>query len=999
MRTANGSSCSQRASPSMASSPPDDGCPTAARRPWGRGFSPPVRRPSERGAHRTPLSISSVYGAATGADCRVADTIVERYREVWRRWQVWRVGAEDAPRPSHPLLPARRNRDRAEGRGVPYDVTMPQGTADIIVTVVPAAESMISCTIAALTGLCRRAVAFVDHASLNQAEEDQPGRAGHTLSQEEFTSTTSSSSASDGSEQTHGPLHDLLLTKTAAASTTTQQPQPPDDASSLPRARGWQRRAAGLRDAIKSRAKAALTWPRKRSSGQRQRRQQPTPLLHQTSVVELIRQVPLTAWERPLPPPWGWCHEMPIAVGGSGASSSSLTLLSCECRSTSAAPALMGSADDQRGSTTAADLGLGDPLQRLAGSILRVTAHLKQQQQQAAGVHAGCTDSQGVPPSVATMTTPVRSSRLPPHTTPPSPLSGSAAFSILSSHRCVPSGSKKWPLMLPLVAAGTTSVDAERPYWRREHDALMAHATTSALEVQYLHKSSLLTAETHTEQDVRRRQLYNGALHAIVDDAVSALTETLLAQRRAAADRAASEWLYRQILRTSDRQLTVSRKTPLSFTGIRHHIQSGQAASLDYLVQDDHDTKLLHTVFAQAHSQDSCVHFGGKQHYSPMTFAQLATLKPGTWVNDQVINNYLQLLCDTASEQWGMESVVSLGTHFYAKVDSELQALMAASGARRHGSGASGTDELPRLPAQNALLRWLRRRAHILLPYEGRSVVSRSCTANTSTVAAATTSVGTVLVPVNLSGQHWALAAWRKDVRDAACPDGCWFFYDSLASPSAASHARALRVLRALSHTLSECRRHLCPTAPLKRDAVRLRVAMPYNCLSPMRHESPLDSLYPFEGEVGGGFEAAQRSQQRYDSVRQHRAKRLRSGGSDWGDEGANDSEEWNADGWCRQDEIVYWCATGSGKGPQQHNGDDCGIFVCQTAWCISQGLAVSYSHRDAAMLRCVILMELWERRLLQRLPSLHTSSSAAVSVWKTSSATRCHPPELADGQ
>lgn len=61
-----------------------------------------------------------------------------------------------------------------------------------------------------------------------------------------------------------------------------------------------------------------------------------------------------------------------------------------------------------------------------------------------------------------------------------------------------------------------------------------------------------------------------------------------------------------------------------------------------------------------------------------MTYAQLGTLCASCWLSDQVINNYLQLLCESfrvssavgQANLTGASTIDSLGTHFYAKVQT-----------------------------------------------------------------------------------------------------------------------------------------------------------------------------------------------------------------------------------------------------------------------------------------------------------------------------------------
>lgn len=391
--------------------------------------------------------------------------------------------------------------------------------------------------------------------------------------------------------------------------------------------------------------------------------------------------------------------------------------------------------------------------------------------------------------------------------------------------------------------------------------------------------------------------------------------------------------------------------------------------------------------------------------YSPMTYAQLATLRPGVWLNDQVINNYLQLLCESATMESAtgvyssgnaVEVVATLGTHFYAKVESELATLVAKSTTTTN-SARREEGPLPQLPAGHALLRWLRRRTHLLLPYapSGPTGVTGSPSPTTTT-----TTVHTVLVPVNLFGQHWALAVWHKDT-DA------WYFHDSLHRSPNVRHEKGERVLQELSHVMQECRRHLCPTAtgnqPYPHPILpppRLLIALPLSDTS-SSSGSRLDTLAPYQTAA-----ALHRAAYEFDADRRplllKRARealerdpdvdaviaRRKRGGVGVSDTNTNSNADSVSSPSAASPALaemdntdVYWFTPGMHLAPQQRNGDDCGVFVCQAAWCAAQGVAVSFSAREAAVLRRVMTCELWERRLLRRLPTDLTPGSMAVNA------------------
>ncbi|KEG07623.1 SUMO1/Ulp2 [Trypanosoma grayi] len=241
-----------------------------------------------------------------------------------------------------------------------------------------------------------------------------------------------------------------------------------------------------------------------------------------------------------------------------------------------------------------------------------------------------------------------------------------------------------------------------------------------------------------------------------------------------AAVRALDRWMLEVLLEEiASAKRDVSPEMPLS-KGIHRHIEQNRAAVLTKLTADAEDEQLYGRAMRYGGNSSSSTRDGG-DHLNDaavtfkngllLTYQQLATLGPGQWLNDQVINAYLSMVCDEYNTRVGADATLSLGTHFFAKVLQELR---------------GGTSKLPPLQASSGVLRWLKRRRHILLPGTTRIV----------------------LVPVNLSQTHWALAVLDWENRR-------WVYYDSYIHGEAAT-SRGRAVLRQLAHAFTEARRLLC---------------------------------------------------------------------------------------------------------------------------------------------------------------------------------------------
>ncbi|CBZ28029.1 cysteine peptidase, Clan CA, family C48,putative [Leishmania mexicana MHOM/GT/2001/U1103] len=523
---------------------------------------------------------------------------------------------------------------------------------------------------------------------------------------------------------------------------------------------------------------------------------------------------------------------------------------------------------------------------------------------------------------------------------------------------------------------------------------------------------SLVTDTTHTPRDVAVRAVYEAIMSEVCVPLVQRDVKHTMDVSSSAADRALTQWIERQLmleltqpharkvqataLRDGSAVPSAAMLQPLICTGVMRHIRSGVPVSLEHLRLDDADRQVLESVYARGASNAIAVKFdtGGYE----ISYRQLASLGPRSWLNDQVINNYLQLLCveaegaATASLPAARcrHRIASLGTHFYTKVESEL--------GQSVGGFRSPPPRLPQLGSSSAVFRWLRHRKQLLEPYSPSDPRS----------------VRAVLVPVNIEAQHWALAVLH-------CADNRWVMYDSM-SRSDRARQRGAVILAHLSHAWRECKRHfgLVNTEDTHAAAAAVAaqdspssaapqpspwvsacvVAAPYVPFADTllteggsTAVSPLDSLQPY-GSLDELHRAAKRMRHQEERLMEQAAQKALRGVSDAGGVGAalavraaptppTPSRSLTAatalPAGQLSDTEVEWFTGGFDHIPQQANGNDCGVFVCQVAWCIAQGVAVGFTQSDVTRLREIILLELLSKRLLRRYPTANTSSSSGV--------------------
>ncbi|KPI84521.1 putative SUMO1/Ulp2 [Leptomonas seymouri] len=526
------------------------------------------------------------------------------------------------------------------------------------------------------------------------------------------------------------------------------------------------------------------------------------------------------------------------------------------------------------------------------------------------------------------------------------------------------------------------------------------HATVALDEADAFR--SLLVDTTHTPHDTAVRLAYEEIMREVCSVQVRQEIDAAVGVSRTATDRALSQWVERQLLRelanlhsthpqgTSEgfihKSGSSSSATEIVFTGIMRHIRSGVPVSLSCLRLDDTDRRALASVHERKDSDTTAVSFR-TAGYS-ITYRQLASLSADSWLNDQVINNYLQLLCEDAEDRQTQSSrqhqtprvsctkgeaathhrVISMGTHFYAKVESDV----AQSAAAASSTGGRDADRLPPLASNSGTLRWLRRRQHLLEPFN----------------AADTQSVRVVLIPVNVEAQHWALVVYYRD-------DRRWVLYDSMSRADRAQQ-RGHRILGRLSHVWREGQRHYgfpvddSVVAHAELECCNLIMAAAYTPslvrgkATAAARPSPLDSLEPY-GSVEELHRAAKRL--RHQEVQLGERERQMGGGGlkkpSCGEAlhraGASLTSATTLPSSMLSDTEVEWFTGGFVHAPQQRNGNDCGVFVCQVAWCVAHGVAVSFTQTDVTLLRQVIMLELLSKKLLRRYPTEHTSSSADV--------------------
>lgn len=291
----------------------------------------------------------------------------------------------------------------------------------------------------------------------------------------------------------------------------------------------------------------------------------------------------------------------------------------------------------------------------------------------------------------------------------------------------------------------------------------------------------------------------------------------LVTQRVAAAERRfLSETIQKCVLTCLQRQ-THRHHCPqlLHCRGLLHHLRQCTPAVVEWCELDEQDKEWVRLIqrSSAAHQPPELVQYGGS-----LTCGDLQTLvTPASWLNDQVINSYLDLLCKEGSctRKNADHEIVSMGTHFYTKALQDLH------------RGQDGV-LLPLLP-QSGILRWLRRRLHTLLPYTDRSGDGRS-----------SSSTRLVFVPVNLSNQHWVLTVWDK-------VEHSWTLYDSLFRSSC--EPKSYEVLEGLRHVFAEGYRLLVAEgrdSSSRKSAVdgggrldKLLIAQPWHAPSAHRRSSP----------------------------------------------------------------------------------------------------------------------------------------------------------------
>ncbi|EKF29776.1 SUMO1/Ulp2, putative [Trypanosoma cruzi marinkellei] len=297
---------------------------------------------------------------------------------------------------------------------------------------------------------------------------------------------------------------------------------------------------------------------------------------------------------------------------------------------------------------------------------------------------------------------------------------------------------------------------------------LPTYAIKDSVVFDDLSCSLLLSAVT--EDDRRVRVVYEDIMHTVCRGIVEGEIHKYIQLMEGVAERALDYWVIDIVLKdTADVMKRVFPTRALS-RGIQRHIRERKAVVLTTVMEDEEDAAVYELVLRQSkrdsnQANEVAVSF---QSGLSLTYRQIATLGSGQWLNDQVINAYLSMICDECNNTSGNDVVVSLGTHFFARVEQELK------------GNISKAMELPSLQKDSGILRWLRRRRNILQPGATR----------------------VILIPINLSQTHWALVVFNWELHT-------WFYYDSYICGKAAM-TRGMLVLQQLSHVFLESWRILC---------------------------------------------------------------------------------------------------------------------------------------------------------------------------------------------
>lgn len=288
----------------------------------------------------------------------------------------------------------------------------------------------------------------------------------------------------------------------------------------------------------------------------------------------------------------------------------------------------------------------------------------------------------------------------------------------------------------------------------------------------------------------RSRTRYTKALRAGCERVIKRSVSKILKKAQEATRRCLSQVLEGSVLHSLSR--LSSYASLVSCEGVLKHIREGTAAPLSALRLDREDRAWLERIRSEREPSTSPpeLYLGGLQ----LTYSQLLTLlRPRSWLSDQVVNAYVDLVCRSSldgtrgSEKPTTAPCASLGTHFFTKA-------MVALDAETNHPASTAAGAFPSLSPNSSLLRWLRRRTTLLRPPALTPEQENS---------EGYSSVYLVLIPINLDNQHWVLVVWDRLERE-------FTLYDSLLSGPATQEAHLHRLAK-LRHVLSECYRLLTP--------------------------------------------------------------------------------------------------------------------------------------------------------------------------------------------
>ncbi|EPY18222.1 hypothetical protein STCU_10109 [Strigomonas culicis] len=391
--------------------------------------------------------------------------------------------------------------------------------------------------------------------------------------------------------------------------------------------------------------------------------------------------------------------------------------------------------------------------------------------------------------------------------------------------------------------------------------------------------------------------------------------------------------------------------------------------------------------------------------------------------------------------------VAFLNSHFYVKVQSEME--KRRGDGRRAAVGADDdlcynanplyhqNARYPVLGDAPTALRWVKKQQDVLLgPFDAAETFLDVAGCPKPPTGVRPSPCRAVLIPLHVSASHWTLAVLNKEERvaPAASDDtataveinlGTWYYIDSLcaAPPAAAATAQKRQILEDLNFIFCESYRqlvlrdseqprrvvynyvfHCAIAAPFAPPTVRYfsdprshqfaRLQSVFTSVAAMRRCGALWGAGPHKR----GREGPQQAHP-YPTTAAAARKSLKLCEAE--QEEGRDGELAEVEGALQaqfqeaqqrrgapslQSVRTEYFQSHLGKAPQQQNGYDCGVFLCEAANQVYfQNYNLNYHfffqsdgrpRRDgSALMRAIILLELYTHTILQRLPGDGASS------------------------